>query len=324
MKSRRLTFENFDGPFITHGIDVIADSQHADGEAVYIFAVNHVPETQASGEKGPRARSQLEVFRHVVGSSSVRHIRSIWHPLIRTPNDIFAASPTSLYVTNDHFYKEHGLMRAIEDVYFGAKWSDVVHIQLDSLAPGAEPTAGVAARIALSGLHNNNGLGHGRSDREILISSCTSGVLHFGRLPPEGAETGNITITESVETDAIADNPSYFADPYATGPGDDRSGFLEAGLARPLDIGHTLRDATAKDPVMVTYIRPAREEGGGWEKRVLLEDDGTTIRTASAAVLVAIDPAEEPQADAVAGARKAWLFVTGFLSNSMVAVKVDL
>ncbi|KAL2146595.1 hypothetical protein VTI28DRAFT_3094 [Corynascus sepedonium] len=315
MKSRRLEFENFEGPFITHGIDVIADKERPEGEAVYIFAVNHVPETQPSGEKGPHARSQLEVFHHVVGSSSVKHLRSIWHPLITTPNDIFAQSPDSLYVTNDHLNRHHGLMRTVEDLYHGAKWAGIVHIQLQSLVAD-EPTAGVTAEVALSAMHNTNGLGHGRSDQEILISSCTSGFLHLGQVPADGS--GNITIVESVEIDHLADNPSYFADPYAT-PGNDRSGFLETGLARAADIAKTMRDPAAKDPVMVTYLRQTAP--GRWEKRILLEDDGTKLRSGSAAVLVPIKP---PKGGDVEGPRQALLFVTGFLSNSVIAVKVDL
>jgi hypothetical protein len=315
MRSRRLRFENFDGPFVTHGIDVIPDKEWTDGEAVYIFAVNHVPETQPSGQKGPHTRSQLEVFHHVLGSSSIRHLRSVWHPLIKTPNDIFARSPTSIYVTNDHRHRFHGLMRTFEDVYTGAKWTEVVHVQLSSLA-ASDPTFGVTAEVALSGMHNTNGLGHGRSEREILISSCTSGVLHIGRVPADGS--GNITIVDSVDVDHVVDNPSYFADPYAT-PGDDRSGYLETGLARAVDLSRNQRDPSAKDPVMVTYVRPV---AGGWEKRVLLEDDGTRLRSGSSAVLVAIDPATD--SGSVKSARKAWLFATGFLSNSIIAVKVDL
>ena len=318
MMSRRLAFENFEGPFITHGIDVIPDAKAPDGEAVYIVAVNHVPETQSSGEKGPHARSQLEVFHHVVGSSSIRHLRSVWHPLIKTPNDVFAESPTSIYVTNDHRHRFHGLMRALEDLYRGATWTEVVHVQLDFLA-ATEPTAGVAARIALPNIHNSNGLGHGRTDREILISSCTSGVLLIGQLPVDGK--GNITVTESVEFDHVVDNPSYFADPFAT-PGDDHSGFLEAGVSRGIDLSSTQRNPAAKDPVMVTYIKPAA--AGGWEKRLLLEDDGTVLRSVSAAVLVAIDPTKAGEGRATKGPRQAWLFATGFLSKSMIAFKVDL
>ncbi|AEO63145.1 b51dc06a-d67d-40d2-852e-fd2122eb952c [Thermothielavioides terrestris] len=320
MKSRRLKFENFEGPFITHGIDVIPDPERPNGEAVYIFAVNHVPETQASGQKGPGARSQLEVFHHDIGSSSVKHLRSVWHPLIKTPNDIFAQSPTSIYVTNDHRHRYPGLMRTLEDFYPGAKWTEVVHIRLDSLAPADQSaTAGVTGSIALAPIHNSNGLGHGRSDNEILIASCTSGVLHIGRVSSDDRSgNGNITLVDSIEFDHVVDNPSYFSDPYAsstTGNGD-RSGVLETGLARAIDLSKTRQDPTAKDPVMVTYARPTAP--GRWEKRVLLEDDGTRIRSGSAAVLVAIEPEKDK------ASRKAWLFVTGFVSQSMIAVKVDL
>lgn len=315
MKSRRLEFENFDGPFITHGIDVIDDKERAEGEAVYIFAVNHVPETQSSGEKGPDARSQLELFHHVIGSSTVKHLRSIWHPLITTPNDIYAQNPYSLYVTNDHLNRHHGFMRSFEDLYPGAKWTGIIHVRLESLTAAAS-TAGVTAEVALSGMHNNNGLGHGRLDDEILISSCTSGVFHIGRVPADGS--GNITIVDSVEIDHIADNPSYFHDPHAT-PDDDRSGFLETGLSRAIDLSETMKDPAAKDPVMVTYLR--QTSPGRWEKRILLDDDGTTLRTASAAVLVPIKPSESGGAQ---GQRQAFLFATGFLSNNVIAIKVDL
>lgn len=317
MQSQRLEFENFDGPFITHGIDVIPDRKQPDGAAVYIIAVNHVPETQASGSHGPNARSQLEVFHHVIGSASVKHLRSVWHPLVKTPNDIFALSPTSIFVTNDHRHR-HGLMRSLEDVYSGARWTNVVHLKLDSLNK-ADPESGVTASIASAPMHNNNGLAHGRSEDEILISSCTSGVLHIGKVSTGG--TGNITLVDSVEFNHIVDNPSYFSDPFAT-PDDDRSGFLEAGLGRAIDLGKTKQDPLGKDPVMVSLAR--RTAAGRWETQLLFEDDGTRIRSASAAVLLAIDPAKDSQGGGAEKTRKAWLFVTGFSSQSMIAVKVDL
>ncbi|KAL1838485.1 hypothetical protein VTJ49DRAFT_2623 [Mycothermus thermophilus] len=314
--SRRLKLEGFEGPFVTHGIDVIPDPEAADGPAVYIIAINHVPETQPSGEKGPYAHSQLEIFHHVLGSSSAQHLRTVWHPLIRTPNDIFARNPNSIYVSNDHRYRDHGLMRTIEDLYYGSKWGDIVYLQLDSVKKAAaDPSDGVTARIVLTGLHNTNGLGHGRTEDEILISSAASGVMHIGRLPAENDPAGNITVVESIEIAHVADNPSYFADPYATAD-DDRSGFLETGVSQAIHLAANQRNPAVKDPVMVTYMRPVAP--GKWEKRVLFDDDGTRLRTGSGGVLVALDPKDEE------GKRKAWLFVSGFMSKGAVAVKVDL
>lgn len=313
MKSHRLEFENFDSPFVTHGIDVIPDPERSD-EAVYIIAINHVADP-----KLPRARSQLEVFHHILGSSSVSHVRSVWHPLIRTPNDVFASSPTSIYVSNDHYYRDHGIMRALEDFWFHAKWTDTVHLQVD-LSATEDSAAGVEGIVALSNFHNNNGLGHGRTADEILIASCTSGEMHLGKLPQD-EKNGNITLVDFVGVDAIVDNPTYFVDPYAKSTGDDRSGFLLPGCAKALELAGTQRDPNATNSVVVYFVRPTQGKAGSsttWEKRVLFEDDGKRIRSASGSVLVAIDPESEN------GARKAWLFVTGFQSKNMIAVKVDL
>lgn len=72
---------------------------------------------------------------------------------------------------------------------------------------------------------------------------------------------------------------------------------------------------------MVWYTRPkaAKEEGGvvEWETRLIFEDDGTNIRSSSTALLVPIEP--KPQEK-----KKAWLFVTGFVSESVIAVEVLL
>ena len=314
MKSQRLEFENFDGTFVTHGVDVIADPE--DNAAVYIYAINHVPHPDL-----PKARSQVEVFHHVLGSSMIRHIRSVWHPLIRTPNDVLATSPSSFYITNDHLYAGHGIMRLIEDVYQNAKWTDTVLLHVD-LATTGDSAAGVEASVALDRMHNNNGLAHGRSSKEILIASATGGELYFGDV----SANGSLTVTETVEVDSVADNPSYFADPFA-GSGIDMSGFVVPGVSRGIELADTVRNPNATNPVMVWLLRSrpsTLEQLHPWDKRLLFADDGSRIRSASGAVLVAIDPSEAPVASHNKDIRKAWLFVTGFQSQNMIAVKVDL
>ncbi|KAK3370018.1 hypothetical protein B0H63DRAFT_305656 [Podospora didyma] len=327
LESQRLEFENFNGPFLTHGIDVIDDIERPGG--VYIFAVNHLPNLKSSQSEGsPKAKSQIELFYHVIGSPNIRHVRSILDPLITTPNDIFASSPTSFYVTNDHLYREHGLKRTIEELYERARWSTVINVRLGSLEDSvADATTGVYATVALRGLHNNNGLAHGRSPQEILISSPTSGMLHIGEVPLDAATSGgNITIIESMPFDSVVDNPSYFSDPFTQSSADDHSGFVLAGVTHAKDLAKNVRDPTAKDPVRVFFVKAApRGADHPWEKHVMFEDDGSRIRSASAAVLVAIDPeAESKGGVSVKGTRKATLFVTGFWSSNVIAVKVDL
>ncbi|OAA35510.1 serum paraoxonase/arylesterase family protein [Metarhizium rileyi] len=328
MAAKKLKFTNFNGPFITHGIDVIDDPDKPKGEAVYVFAVNHVPSPAYSTDrktKEHKARSIIEVFYYVIGSDSVEHLRSVWDPLITTPNDIVAVSPTSFFVTNDHLYRE-GLMRGIEDVFYGAKWSNTVYVEFAELIDGSfrDSDHHVKASVALNGLHNNNGLGHGRTPTEILVVSCASGRIHIGDVVSADNDNSSprIAIKQSLEFDSIIDNPGWFRDPYANSTYD-ASALIGPGLTRAVDLARSYLNPQGKDGVMVWKATPSRDDkvAGNketWVKELLFEDDSTRIRTASAAALVAIDPAEEK------GERKAWLFVTGFLSTSVVAVKVAL
>ena len=310
MKSTRLAFENFQGTFVTHGIDVIGDPERKD--AVYIYAVNHLP-NPAYFEAGepkdvPKAQSQVELFHHVLNSDSVRHVRSINHPLIKTPNDIYAVSPVSFYVTNDHFYRE-GPMRLLEAVWRSAKWSNIIHVQIADMPSKDAP---IEASVALTGLWNNNGLGHGRTDNEVIIASAMGGEIF---LATRHESNHSLSIDTSIAfPSSLADNPSYYDDPYRT-DSHDASGFLAAGISQALRFLGNAKDPNAKDSIQVWYTT-LNSHTGVWEKRVLFEDDGSRVRTASAAVLVPIEPKT--------GERLAWLFVTGFMSESMVAVQVEL
>ncbi|OJJ43373.1 hypothetical protein ASPZODRAFT_19459 [Penicilliopsis zonata CBS 506.65] len=305
-KSTRLEFENFSGPFSTHGIDVIADPDRE--EAVYIFAVNH--QANAETEEGiPKASSQIELFHHVLGTTRVRHVRSMRHESITTPNDIYAWTPSSFLVTNDHFYRD-GAMRTVEDVVTACRWTNIIHVQIEEMH-SLDATGGIRATEALRGLHNNNGLGHGAGDEEVLVSDSGGGVFYRAVLEkPETSTTGvRIRLVESIRMDSSIDNPTYYRDPYGT----NASGYILAGLSRSVDLARSSRDPSATEPVMVWYLRRG---DAGWDKHLIFEDDGSTIRSAATAVLV-------PRAGAVDG-RQAWLFVTGFLSESIVAVSVDL
>lgn len=307
---------------------MISDPEQPAGDAVYIFAVNHLPNPAYYGESlsgvppptdssaTTKGRSRIEIFHHEIGSATARHVRSVWDPLMRTPNDIVALTPTSFFVTNDHVYRE-GLMRAVEDVHFGAKWTDTIHVALDGMSSTSSDTDGVVATVALDKMHNNNGLGHGRTSDEVLVVECVSGVLNLGRVVRSN-ETAppTIRIEDSVKFDSTIDNPSYFADPFADAS-HDGSSYLAPGLGRAADLHKAIRDASGKEAVPV-MVWSAAKTAGKWETKLVFEDDGSRIRSASAAAQVAIDPAQE------GGHRRAWLFVTGFISGNMIAVKVDV
>lgn len=244
---------------------------------------------------------------HVLGSPTVQHKHTIAHPLIRTPNDVYAVSPTEVYVTNDHRYYE-GIWRTVEDMWPGAHWSDVVHATLG-------PDGTVDAGVALDKKRNPNGFGHGRTADELLVASAVGGYVEIGRRSEDGR---TIVLEDVIDLESTVDNPSWFVDEYAGGEGGDASGFVLGGLTRGIDLSKTGADPNGREGVIVWYVKPGKEGGEKWNKTLLWQDDGSNIRNAATAVLVGIDPKKE------GGKKKGWLFVSGFSSENAVAVKVDL
>ncbi|CAD0085331.1 unnamed protein product [Aureobasidium mustum] len=278
--------------FVTHGIDVIADPQAKD--AVYIFAVNHYPNPEFVSSRREhiiKSNSRVELFRHVIGSSTLKHIRTISHKLIETPNDIYAVSPSEFYVTNDHRHRE-GLMRELEAVAPFA-WSNTIHVSITDLSAISE-TAGLEASIALTGTKNNNGLGHVHDFNEVTVVSAERGILYRCFADPQNK---TLRIEETVHLDT-----------------------------RGIDLAGNTRNPSAKDPTFVWLVQRKQSSNiekdataeGAWEKKLVFADDGAKLRTASAAVIVGIDPKKE------GGKKKGWLFATGFMSENVVATKIDL
>jgi hypothetical protein len=333
MKSTRLTLNNFSLPFNTHGIDVI--SSPSDPSTVLIFAINHLPNPSnpsnppgtSPDPKHPKALSQIELFIHTLNTTFATHIRSIRQPLIRTPNDIYARSPASIFVTNDHHYRE-GVMRLVEDIAYLplAPWTDLIHLEMqDPNNAAGDPEASILGNTAIKGLHNNNGLGHGPqspssspspSEQEILIARAPAGTLVLAHSPAHTSST--LAVHSSIQVPSTIGNPSYFHDPFAAQTGRDASGYVLAGLWRAAAIP----GAGGMDPAVVRFVQRTQRDGalenlrkgkgkgrgkGKYETRMLFRDDGATLRSASMAVLVAIDPREN------GGGKEAWLFVTGLV-----------
>ena len=346
MKSTRLSFENFSGPFVTHGIDVLPDP--SDPESVYIAAINHVlnPESLSSttpssqSQSPPLSRPQIELFHHTLSTTTVRHVRSMLHPLITTPNDIIALSPTSFYITNDHYYRE-GIGRTIEEIMpVIAKWTNVVHFAISSTdpPPSSDPSSDVTATVALTRIHNANGLAHGPDPASVLLTSAGSGVLYFLRTAlPSGSSDPTLTLEEEVPLDSTLDNPSTFT------TADGQAAYVVPGLGQAYAHEQACGDPEAVEPVVVWLVRPARSdnttlspssEGLGkrkWERKLLFEDDGRRVRSASGAVFIPDGSTETTKEDEVKEVKevkeegeKGWLFVTGYNTVSIVAVKLGI
>ena len=316
---QRLTLEGFEGVFTTHGIDIYSTPDEPG--TVYILAINHVPNpayNKGTGEN--RARSRLELFQYQIGSSTARHVRSFWHPLIRTPNDVLIASPTSVFVTNDHYFRE-GWGRLWEEfIWELPPTTDIVHLELatawEHQAPNYNDTLGIVSATSIPGWHSNNGLAHGQHANQMLICRAHDGEVIMANITSTSPEINVINRTYFSTT---LDNPSYFLDPYAAVTGRDASGFVIAGMTRAISFPHGVHNPdddggshNGCNPSVVWLMNDR------WEKKVIFEDDGRLVNAASTAVLIALDPKEN------GGQKKARLFVTGVLGKGIVVVTRDL
>lgn len=99
----RLTTSDFNNGrgLSLHGMDVVASTPHS--EHLFIYLVNHRIPLGNVSPKDVGADSVIEIFETAVGSTVMKHVKTVEHPIISTPNSV-TGSPDgkSFYFTNDH------------------------------------------------------------------------------------------------------------------------------------------------------------------------------------------------------------------------------
>jgi hypothetical protein len=283
-----------EGPFVTHGIDIWYD--HSEPNLVYLHAVNHVP-VLINKIAQPHSDSRIEVFLIDLGAEKkvAKHLRSLNHPLIRTPNDIYSLGPFDLLVTNDHV-NTHGHLRLAEDL-LTFKWNSKTSIvRLNE--NGAE--------VVADGLHNANGLGHGPNGT-IILGDAAGGDLTIFEVSPD-----RLVKKDYLALNINLDNPTYYSDPYASKS--DASGYVIGGLLDGIHLDQTCRDPSARIGSSVWIVR--RDVTGKIQKKLLIEDDGSWVSGASVGLIIPIKPE--------GGRKEGWLVATGPFSLQMGVAKISL
>lgn len=279
---------------MTHGIDIWFDPSKPD--LVYLHAVNHIPFLVDSIPQ-PYSDSRIEVFQIDLSADKrvAKHLRTLKHPLVYTPNDIYSLGPFDLLVTNDHV-NTRGHRRTVEDL-MTFKWSSNTNIvRLNE--EGAE--------IVADGLHNANGLGHGPNGT-IILGDAAGGDLTIFTL-----DNGQLIKQDYLALGVQLDNPTYYSDPYAGK--NDASGYVLGGLLGGIHLDKTCRDPYAKVGSSVWIAR--RDMNGKLQKKMLIEDDGNWVSAASVGIIIPIKPEGEK--------KEAWLVVTGPFSLQVGVAKVRL
>lgn len=184
-----------EGSFTSHGMGVWQDE--VDRERLRLFIVNHRPSIDYStsppsypDNSQTGANSTIEIFETRLGSDTADHIRTVAHPLIRTPNDVEPASEDTFYVTNDHHVKSG--FRKILDM-------------LLPLGDLAYCDAQDQCKVALSGLQFANGIDAFKSvkGKQSYILSQTASPNKL-ILEPRGDNT--LQIIDTVNVPMSSDN----------------------------------------------------------------------------------------------------------------------
>lgn len=155
--TKRLDFENFKGPLVAQSLDVITDPDNT--RAVYIHVVNQIP-------AGP----QIEIFRHVLGTPSIQHVRSIKHPLVGLSSHLVASSPMSFFITGSHADSDVITEASISHSAHAddrAGWSSVVHVEVGNLGATTNPSRSVTTSIAFTGSARSQDINQGMTEEEL-------------------------------------------------------------------------------------------------------------------------------------------------------------
>ncbi|GAA5820765.1 hypothetical protein JCM11251_003148 [Rhodosporidiobolus azoricus] len=170
-----------------HGMEVLVHPSSNDEQPeVTILLISHRPPLLPSSAPEVGARSVVEVFSSRLGSTSAQWVRTVEHPLVRTPNNLVGdaalvesgSGKVGFWVSNDHRTKT-GKMRSVEMVYH--ETSEIVYCEADLLEKDKEPEC----KLAADGNAFPNGLAKGPND--LLYSASTY--------------TGDITVWEIQQAD---------------------------------------------------------------------------------------------------------------------------
>ena len=227
-----LTFD-----FRPHGLSLY---RAPDGRA-FLFVVNH-----------PEGGHSVEIFQ--VEGDSLRHLETVRHDLMISPNDVAAVGPRQFYFTNDHGSRS-SFGRTLED-YLRLPRSNIVFYD------------GTGARVVADGLRMANGIwAEDRGDLVYATTTIGGEFLAYRRSPG-----GDLTEIARLHLASGADNIDV-----------DASGrILVACHPRLLTFVKHAKDRTRKAPSQVLEV--FLKGGGGYAFRECYLDNGEEISAASVAV----------------------------------------
>ncbi|ORY84183.1 serum paraoxonase/arylesterase [Leucosporidium creatinivorum] len=268
-----------------HAIDVYQSP--SDRERLTVFINSHRPPVDRTTAKEVGANSVVEIFETRMGSKELNWVKTVQHPLMRTPNNLVAMGERSFYFSNDHRRKVHW-SRSFQLLY--SEPSDLIYCDASTTSPHCI--------VAAEDVHHPNGIARGPKD---LLYSASTGE---GKISVWEIQSGDHSLLplDSIAIPRLSDN--LHVDPTS-------GAILIATFPRVFElVSHFKAGGKTTSPTEVYRITNDTSEGQYYGNKYKIDrvfgDNGQIVSGAT-----------------TAAPYKNQLLLTGVMSDKVVVCEID-
>jgi len=234
-----------------HGMDVVPSASNP--AELFIYAVNHRKPADPESAPVSGADSTIEIFKTTVGSTSLKHLRTVRDPVILTPNDV-VGSPDgeSFFFTNDHDSKTSKMMRILSLVGWGYGSVGYCDVKL-------------GCKYVARNLVAANGIVRATNNDTFYVANSATGDITVLERQSDNA----LLKTHTIPTDRGLDNLSMDTDGVVWAAGFPNLIAMGAHIADPSKLSPTSAHSIAMN------TGPGSFYGEKFKVTKAFEDDGT-------------------------------------------------
>jgi arylesterase/paraoxonase len=210
-----------------------------------------------------------------LSSAEARHVATIQHPLIYSPNSVAAVNATGFYVSNDvYFARGSSMLGVAAEVITAAPGGSLVYVSMQEPAPVVKR----ATRLALA-----NGLAVDTGNNRVWAVSSPKGVYSFTYNP---ADPSQLVSEQFMRTASLGDNLILSPDGevYVSGQTNVRALAASVGDAAAPKPGSLVARLVPKGKGTDVANAALRKEEWRWES--VFEDDGAFYGGVSSAAVL--------------------------------------
>lgn len=198
-KPRKIEFKGYPENHDFHPLGVEVYPATSTKDESYMYVVNH-----------GRVKTTIEQFTMSWSDPTVAtHVRTLSSPHFVSPNGLALTSPTSFYVTNDHYFTRRlpgflGKTLPFIETLLGLPFSWIGHVSVIGTAEDSAFT--IEHKVAASGVAFANGISASSSGSTVAVASSALGeVLLYSR----DVATNGLTYSSRIPLPFCPDNVAF-------------------------------------------------------------------------------------------------------------------